>query len=88
MLSFYFITGINGRIIPQYFYWNGGGRGGGFTAEDLLRLKDFSPITNKYIKLAIAYEKRHVKNVAIGDDGNEIKEVINRRMKETDSKDA
>ena len=27
-----------------------------------LRLNEISPITNKYIKLAIAYEKGHVKN--------------------------
>ena len=48
-----------------------------------LCLSEVRPITNKYIKLAIAYERRRVKNIAIDDDGNEMKEVINGRMKKT-----
>ena len=46
------------------------------------RLSEVSPITNKFIKLAIACEKKRVKNTAIADDGNETNEAINGRMKE------
>ena len=47
-----------------------------------LRLNEISPVTIQSIKLNIAYEKRRVKNIAIGEGGNEMKEVINGRMKE------
>ena len=47
-----------------------------------LQLIEISPVTNKFIKLAIEFEKRHVKNIAIGEGGNETKEVINGHMKE------
>ena len=52
--------------------------------EEVLKLQliEISPVTNKFIKLAIEFEKRHVKNIAIGEGGNEMKEMINGRMKE------
>ena len=52
--------------------------------EEVLKLwlNEISPVTIQNIKLDIAYEKRWVKNIAIGEGGNEMKEVINGRMKE------
>ena len=52
--------------------------------EEILKLwlNEISPVTIQNIKLDIAYEKRRVKNIAIGEGGNEMKEVINGRMKE------